>query len=199
MSTNRLDGKALVNVRAAHGLGAVVACLILGLSYQLLLDPLAQQAAEHERRAAELEESLRAAPKTRAENERMQAQVSEARARLERLLALVPETTREAEFLELLTESAHEAGVEIRDFRPGTARARDRYHQLEVQVAAEGDFQSFSRWLHQIGKLPRLTRTQNLTITSAPAGQGRQCVLTMTLAVFFGAKTDSTSKGSANG
>jgi len=181
-----------------HLAGAAVLCLVAGAGWMFVLAPLAEQASSLARHEAELREAIRAAPKTRADNERMLAQLAEAQAKLAALVARVPETAREAEFLEQLTEAARAAGVEIRDFRPGAVRDRQRCRELEVHLVAEGDFQSIGRWLHAIGNLPRLTRTHHLTVTGPPSNSNRGAV-SLTLAVLFGAKTGPQKKEASRG
>ena len=78
--------------------------------------------------------------------------------------------------------AAAQAGLQIRDYRPGVVATRPTHSQMEIQLSCQGTYRSLCEFLDRLAALPRLTRVEKMEITAAgPESQPT----TLSLIVYF--------------
>lgn len=165
-------------------LGCGLTFAVLAGAYMLALRPLRAESAESESRVAETVSFLNSSDTITSETRRLTLRLSELGQEMERILAGVPESSRESEFLGQLAELLRDSSLTLEEFRPGTVRESGQYRQLEVEVTGEGTYRDLCRFLDGLEKLPRLCRILRMEISSDDQSEARYPIR-MTLVIFF--------------
>ncbi len=103
-----------------NGLGALAAVAIVVTVQFLVFRPLDARLAACTRRTQQLERLLSMEEKSREEHARLGGELTAAREQATLVKDRIPDEPREAEFMAKVSELAGDAGVTIRDYRPGT-------------------------------------------------------------------------------
>ena len=169
--------------RSLHAAGLAVALLILGLGYAFVLRPLEADRAASAARKEDLGHSLADAANVRGEHRRLSAAAAEMERKVAELSGRVPQGPSEAEFLSELSVAAAQAGLKVRDYRPGVIRAQGTCSQLEIQLSCIGSYPGLCGFLERLAALPRLSRVVQLDVAAAP--DPGQYPASLSLVVFF--------------
>lgn len=151
----------------AVGLGVTFATVV-GV-YALVFHPLGQQTAEIESQAEAVEGLLAGAEQVQEEHRRLSQSVSAMESVAATIAQRIPAEPNEAEFLAQLTEAAAQAGLQIKDYRPGQLRTRPTHSQIEIQLSCAGPYAALCRFLERVSRLPRLARVVRMEISAAEA------------------------------
>lgn len=182
--TSKPDHRLVQLDRSLHAVGAVIACAILVGGLVLVRRSLAAERTSIDARIAEARQILDKEDALHTEHSHLEHRLSDLERRTGELLARIPETPREAEFLAQLSGLAGESQLAIRSYRPDSPVESERYQRLDIELVAEGTFTSLCRFLEGLESLPRLSRLTHLEVESASAEDGTYPV-TMTLRIFF--------------
>lgn len=163
------------------GVAFVAAASVAG--FVLLLQPLHASVGELGERQSLLQSTIEQSEGVRSRNEKLQQRLVDAELKLTDLRQRIPDRPGESDFLRQMTELAETAGIQIEDYRPGAVRERPRYHEMEVQLSARGEYKSICELLHKIGELPRLCRISRMSMT-APE-KSPLCSIQMTVTIYF--------------
>lgn len=178
----------------AAGFG--VALCAAATAYAAVYLPLDRVRAHQERAVRACEAFLSRGDAIRAEHQQLTERLAATESRMSSLLARIPETPREAEFLAELHELAGETELAIHDYRPGDVRPSEGCSELAVQVQAEGTYASLCRFLQGLERLERFCRLSELGIAVQPHDAARITVQ-MTLKIFCASRTDITNNQAA--
>lgn len=170
------------------GLGlhlAGLACIGLALAagFMLALQPLHASVSELSDRQSMLQSTIDQTNAVRKKNEKLLQRLSDAELKLTDLRKRIPDLPGEESFLGQMTELAAATGIQIDDYRPGTVREHARYHEMEVQLNAQGEYKSICQLLHRIGDLPRLCRISRMALTADEKSSA--CSIQLTIVIFF--------------
>lgn len=110
-------------------------------------------------------------------------------ARLESLLARIPTTPQESEFLAELTRLARESKLKISDFKPSEVKGSDSHAAVEIALRTEASYEGLCRFLDGLSSLPRLCHVKKLSLKAPDPSQATYPV-DMTLQIFFLSHSD---------
>ncbi len=159
----------------------------------------------------------RALKENRAKYERLQADVSKARAAVNRLPALEREVTevrrRFAEVSELLpdgkevaplltrvTVAGQESGVDFVLFEPQAPQDREFYMAYPTQVQVDGGYHEVGRFMAEVGNLSRIIQIKNLRMTANPSvedGNAERVVTASFIAEAYASKDNAPATAQA--
>ncbi len=168
-----------------HAAGAAIVLVVAAAGYGLVLRPLDQRIEACELRSGELEDRVNNADSLRAEQQQLAGRLAALEQETAALAKRVPDEPLEAEFLSQAAAAASQAGLKIRDYRPGVVSARETCSQMEIEFSCVGPYRSLCRFLDRLASLDRLWRITRAEVTAArPEG----CAMTATLVIYFGLK-----------
>lgn len=178
-----------------HAAGAGVTVLIASAAFALVFLPLERHRVGLDRTARACRAFLARGDAIRAEHEDLQRQQAATAAKMADLLKRIPEGPQEAEFLSELSSLAGETQFVIHDYRPGKVRTLDRHCELEVQLQAEGTYESLCCFLQGLERMERFCRLSDFGIVVRPESPIQNTVH-MTVQIFFAArKAPSANRG----
>jgi len=194
---NQIDPNHKLNVLGwlSHGLGLLLVAACVLLAEVIVYGPIDEHTAACIRQTAELQKVLRDEDTVRAEHARLTKELTAALQRAATLQARLPDEPREVDFLAQAAGAAGDVGLQIRDYRPGTATSRQSYSVMQVELICTGDYASICNFLHRLSKLPRHTTVADLQVD---ATEGRpQYSATISVTLYFAATgcQDANSKG----
>lgn len=178
---------------ALHGGGVAAIVATLGLAWWFVYRPLEAARGEASLRCQEIALLLGSADRLHAEKVALERSSREAREQEERLLARVPNEAHEAEFLRQISGLAKDAGLVLRDYRPGQAREQAKCSAMEIALTCAGPYEALCRFLDGIEKLPRLVNVSRLEVDGSPSDGGYAAK--MTLMIYFAADAKPTAGG----
>ncbi|MFG0335107.1 MAG: type 4a pilus biogenesis protein PilO [Maioricimonas sp. JB049] len=182
---SRLTDTRLVQLdRSLHAIGIAVACVILIGGLLFVRRSLAAERTSLDTRITEAENVLSKAESVRTGHAQLKRRLEKLQQRTGELMARIPDTAREAEFLAQLSGLAGESHLSIRSYRPDSPVATERYQHLDIELAAAGTFESLCQFLEGLESLPRLCRLNRLEIESG-SGEDGAYPITMKLRIFF--------------
>ena len=173
-----------------HAIGATIAAAILmsGLvGYQLLrfrYETLQQdyQAAVRLRTQAEA---------IAADDQQTQAMLVQARAHQQQVHQRVPTLPNEIAFLDQLSAAAQQAGLQIRDYRPGSHSEHPTHHEVELILRAEGSYESLCQFAASLNSLSRMCRIAHLSLSAPPQGK-TDMTIELRITLVHGLKAQAT-------
>ena len=142
-----------------------------------------------ERKVSSLSTFLRTGGEIHADNRELNRELASVESRLADLMARIPDARDESVFLAQIAELAAQHQLVIRNYRPGIVHEKEKHREMEISVSANGDYQSWCRFLDGLESLPRLCRVTNLNI-SAP-DESTTYPIEMTLRIYFAPKSAS--------
>ena len=167
-----------------HAVGFSLTACGLFASWFFIYEPSQAELSMHDQRTAVQSDFLDREKQIRSDNEALQQELAETERLLVNLLARIPESPEEADFLAQLARIAKESKFEIRDYKPGKVVEKDSYKEMEIQLSAEADYPGICRFFDKLDTLPRLHRISNLTI-EATGGAGEFQPVHITLKIYF--------------
>lgn len=132
----------------------------------------------------ETSEFLKRAGEVRRKQAEVTRQVVQAGRINEAALARVPKFALESEFLRDVSQAAAEAGLTLRDYRPGRVAELDRCSTMELQLRAEGTYDSLCRFVAALPNLPRVCKVAQFSVTGPGEARGL-CGLDLQLELVF--------------
>lgn len=149
---------------------------------------------------------------TRQKYERVQADVTKARAAVERLpelerevaaiherweevSELLPSSKEVAGFLTRLTVAGQESGVDFKLVEPQPAVDHEFYLAYPTRVEVDGGFHAVGRFLAEVGNAARIVQVRNLRLAAADGGgEGERVVTASFVAEAYASKDDVTGQ-----
>ncbi len=178
---------------ALHGLGLFIALAGVILGRRVLLDPIDRMASQCAERIDYLQARLTEEDHLRAEHQRLKAEVDRARRESAALKQRIPDEPCEAEFLAELARLAGDAGLQIRDYRPGAATAWPSYSTLTVDLSGNGPYRSICALLDSLARLPRHCTVRQLEINADK--RTADCRLELSVELYFDVRGTTAEPG----
>jgi Tfp pilus assembly protein PilO len=100
----------------------------------------------------------------------------------------IPEHAGENEFLQFLSHSAKESGLEIGDYQPQGIAQKETHSELRIRVKCHGKFVALCGLLGQLQQQQRLIAIESLSVDSDLGSD--EHAADMTLVLFFGLKAE---------
>lgn len=145
---------------------------------------LSREWSDIHRRSSAAQAYLSTAHRIREHHAEALRQLRQEEVRLELLLARIPTTPQESEFLAELTRLARDARLKISDFKPAETKGADSHAAVEIALKTEASYESLCRFLDGLSSLPRLCHVKRLSLRAPDASQSTYPV-DMTLQIFF--------------
>ncbi len=174
-----------------HYTGLLAAVVCGTLAYSLAYAPTNKSMQDTSALIDELRQSVQNAPVIRREHARASRQLKSVTERLEQLRSRVPEDAEAGEFLRQVTQIAAEQHVAISDFQPERIADKDGYMEMEVTLTGKGDYRAICSFFDQLGKLPRLSKVKNLTLSTGNTPD--EYPMKATLVIYFGLEGADTA------
>ena len=180
--------------RAVNSVAALVtgACMILCVFY--LLQPLNAETQTLRQQEAQVNSFFEKRFEVAETAEQLREQRTGYERRLETLLAGVPNSPQDSQFLGQIGKLARDSQFVLQQFRPGAIEKLGEYQQLTIEVTAQGTYTSICKFFAGLPSLPRLCRVTALNI-HADAESGVFPV-SLTLVIFYA--PEDNSAGVAN-
>ncbi len=118
------------------------------------------------------------------ENRAQQAAAEKQRKEMEILLSRIPREAREVDFLELLSRTAEQTGVELRNFQPLAGQSGEHIGTSQVRISGSGGYGNLVEFLNRIRQLPRMNRVAQLELGVVDSSRN-VCSIELTLDLFF--------------
>lgn len=158
---------------------------MLGLAYTVALRPLMADSADHEQKLKSTQAFLKDTAGIAARTRETISKAAELDQEMTRILAGVPDTPQESEFLRQVAGLAQGTSLAFDEFRPGSTTVVGKYRQTEISLRGTGTYQDICRFLAGLESLPRLCRVQRLQIQTADDQKESLYPVSMTLVIFF--------------
>jgi Tfp pilus assembly protein PilO len=172
-----------------HGGGLLLTLISVAGAGMTAYGLLSREWSEIHRRTLQARAYLKTAPKIREDHAAALKQIRQEELRLESLLARIPTTPQESEFLAELTRLAREAKLRITDFKPSEVSGSESHAAVEIALRTEASYEGLCRFLDGLSSLPRLCHVKRLSLKAPDAAQTTYPV-DMTLQIFFLSSND---------
>jgi Tfp pilus assembly protein PilO len=170
--------------RLLHYVGMLVAVVCGTVGYALAYAPTTKSIEDTNALLDELRQSVQNAPVIRREHDRASRYLEKVTQRLAALRRRVPAEAEAGDFLRQVTEIAARQHVTISNFQPGKTTQRNGYAEMEVTLSGKGSFENICSFFDGLGKLPRLSKVETLTISAGDTP--REYPMKATLLIYFG-------------
>jgi Tfp pilus assembly protein PilO len=145
---------------------------------------LSREWSDIRRRTDSAKNYLATAPEIRNHHTEAVKRKRQEEVRLESLMARIPTTPQESEFLAELTRLARDAKLKISDFKPAEVKGSDSHAAVEIVLKTEASYEGLCRFLDGLSGLPRLCHVKKLSLKAPDPSQSTYPV-DMTLQIFF--------------
>jgi Tfp pilus assembly protein PilO len=163
------------------GLLATVACATAG--YSLLHAPTIEAVSETSVRIEEVLLSVQNAPIIREQHKKVSKTLEDVTTRIAEVQRRVPREADAGAFLKEVTQIAAAEMLVIKDFQPGQPELKNGYAEMAVTLKGQGSFAGICTFVDQLGKLKRLSKVKDLTVSAAEGATDYP--MTATLLIYF--------------
>jgi Tfp pilus assembly protein PilO len=177
-----------------HATGLGVTVLVAAAAFALIYVPLERHRVALDRTARARRAFLARGDAIRIEHEELKSQQAATETRMAGLLKRIPVAPQEAEFLAELSSLAGETEFVIHEYRPGKVLEVDRHCELEVQLHAEGTYESLCCFLQGLERMERFCRLSDFGVSLRPESPMHNTVH-LTLQIFFAARSQAANVG----
>jgi Tfp pilus assembly protein PilO len=178
--------------RVLHYTGVLATVISMTGSYSLVHVPLIRQAEQTQERIQELSLSVQNTPAIREQHQKVSERLTTVKARIDTVRERVPPGMDAAGFLDEVSRIAAEANLSIKEYSNAKPASSPGYTQMEVNLSGRGSYASICAFIDELSKLKRLSKIQNLTLTTT--GSATDYPISATLIIYFGLHgTDDTS------
>ena len=155
----------------------VVAGLVIGLTvtawyflYQPMTDENARAAVEV-KKVQDQNELLRAFEPKLAD---MNRQIASLREQLAEMRKIVPDEKLADQFIEMMQDTAQQAGIEIRRYSARNVATREFYTEAPYEMELDGPYYAMLNFFDRVGKLERIVNVGGLKVAtrSSPGAAG---------------------------
>lgn len=172
----------------AAGLGVTVAILFVAIA--LVIRPIGDESRRVAEKIQATTDYVQRNPELTARHEHLKRTLADRRNRRAELMARIPDSARESEFLTQLAQLARSTGMAISRYNPGESVEEGSHASLGIELKAQASYASICSFLAGLEHLPRLCRVTELSIAAA-APDDEQYQVGMTLQVFFTATSEA--------
>jgi Tfp pilus assembly protein PilO len=151
--------------RMLHYGGLLMAVVCATIGYSLLHAPTVQAIADISAQIDEVQLSVRNAPLIHEQHQNVSEMLAQVEEQIAALEGRVPQDVDAGGFLTEVSRIAAEESFAIKNFQPEKPAIRDGYTELEVTLKGEGSFASVCTFAERLGKLTRLSKMKDLTVT----------------------------------
>lgn len=176
--------------RMLHYGGLLVTVLCAAVSYSLLHAPTARALADISAQIDEQQLSARNAPLIHEQHHKVSDMLAQVEKQIVALEGRVPQDVDAGGFLREVSRIAVEESFAIKNFQPEKPAIRDGYTELEVSLKGQGSFASVCAFVERLGKLTRLSRMKDLTVTGGE--NVTDYPVTATLIIYCGLRGKET-------
>ena len=169
--------------RMLHYGGLLLAVVCASVGYSMLHAPTVQAISDITGEVDELILSVRNAPLIQEHHQKVSKTLAKVEEHIAALEVRVPQDAEAGEFLTQVTKIATEESFAIKNFKPEKQVNRDGYTEMEVTLKGQGSFASICTFADRLGKLTRLSKVKDLTLTGGE--NGTVYPVTATLVIYF--------------
>jgi len=180
---NVIDDETRRFGRMLHYAGVLATVVSAAAGYSLVHAPTLHAVAERFARIEELTLSLQNAPVVRQQHRKVSEKLREVTTRIADVQRRVPPDANAGEFLKELTQLASAEQLAIKNFYPEKPQNKSGYAEMEVTLHGAGSFASICSFVDRLGKLKRLSKVKNLTLSAPDTSDDYP--MTATLVIYF--------------
>lgn len=169
--------------RLLHYAGLLVTVLCGTVGYSVVHVPMTQQITDTVVRIDEVLLSAQNAPLIREQHKKVSDTLREVTAQIAEVRGRVPREAEAGAFLKEVAQAAHAEQVTIKDFQPEKPAVRKGYAQMQVTLKGEGSFASICSFFDRLGKLTRLSKVDDLTLSAGD--HAADYPISATLVIYF--------------
>ncbi len=104
---------------------------------------------------------------------------------LKRVLAQLPDKKEIPTLLSKISDKAHDAGLEVRLFKPQAEAKKDFYSSVPVEIEVGGTFHEVATFFDEVGRLDRIVNLDNIAVTEPVVSEDDVTVKTSVIATAF--------------
>ncbi len=105
--------------------------------------------------------------------------------KLNDLLTILPTTPETGELLKWVKNLTDQSNLDLKQFNPGSLRAREFYHEFPIMMEIEGDYHDLGVFFDRISKYSRIINVSGVNISaSRKAGHSIGSTFTATTFVY---------------
>ncbi len=187
-----LDAQSRRFARILHYTGVLLLVVCVTVSYSLLHAPIIRDTERTIDKIDELSLSIENSAAIHEQHVKISERLAAVKAKIAKVVERVPDEAASGQFLEEVSRIASEENLTIKSFEPGKAQEKTGYTQLEVTLAGKGTYQSICTFLDRLSGIARLSKLQNLTLSST--GNSPEYPMNATLIIYFGLGGNDTKK-----
>ncbi|MEX2317156.1 MAG: type 4a pilus biogenesis protein PilO [Pirellulales bacterium] len=178
-----LDAQTRRFARILHYTGVLLLVASVTGSYSLLHAPIIRETEKTVEKIEELSLSVENAVAIHDQHQKVSERLAAIKQQIATVQRRVPNEADSGKFLEEVSRIAGEEKLTIKNFEPGKATEKSGYSQMEVTLSARGSYRSICTFLDRLSSLTRLSKLQNLTLTTT--GNATEYPMTATLVIYF--------------
>jgi Tfp pilus assembly protein PilO len=187
-----LDAETRRFARILHYTGLLVLVACVTCSYSLLHAPIIHDTEKTIEKIEELSLSVENAAAIHEQHQKISERLATVKNQIATMKQRVPSEADSGKFLEEVSRIASEEKLTIKNFEPGKAMEKNGYAELEVSLSARGTYTSICTFLDRLSNMTRLSKLQNLTLTSA--GSATEYPMSATLIIYFGLRAKDAKR-----
>ena len=176
--------------RMLHYAGVLATVLSVWAGYKYIHAPTVESINATSAQIDELMLSVQNATIIREQHRIVSAKLHEVTTQIANLQQRVPTNDDSGEFLNQLSQLAHDEQVSITAFNPEKPEPRAGYTEMYVTLKGTGSFRSICMFVDKLSKLPRLSKVKDFTL-SADEGS-TEYPLSATPLIYFGPRRNQT-------
>lgn len=169
------------------GSGVLITAALLIAAWLLAFRPLHSESRDLTNRQGQLKRFLQTRDALRSSQQKSEHELQAHRQEVDELLARIPRDSREADFLDLLSETATDTGITLHNFRPLASQPGTDIGRTQIQLSGSGPFVSLLQFLDQLRTGSRMNRVSRLELGVADADRSG-CTVELTIDLFFNAQ-----------
>ena len=189
-SLHELSPKAQVTVFA------VLALLVVGAAWQVLIGPQISETATRRTKLAALDTEVKGAQAVANRLPTLEKEVRTLEASLRETEAVIPEEKDPQDVLRSLHALASESLLDISSFTPRAIVAKAQYTEWPIELGLEGSYHDLGRFFDRIASMSRLISVSDLEIKTKTKGNGRGSITASCVATTFVFQKDPISTAS---
>lgn len=153
---------------------ALVALVILFLSWQLFISGRAEELESLERREAELRADFEMKQGQAANLGALKQQLVQMEAQLQQMLRQLPSKNEMPDLIVDISQTALATGITNELFQPGPEQPKDFYAEKPIELRMVGSYHQFGAFVSGVASLPRVVIMTMHDISLKPRGAGEQ-------------------------
>lgn len=154
-------------------IGAVVAAVVLGVTWYYFISPMSQQLAAQEAELQRLQRELAEGQAAAANLPRFREEVRALELELDKLLRILPARRNTQDLIRRIRLLVERGDFDLKSFEPGNPTERDFYAEWPIKISLDGTYHNLALFFDRISRFSRIINIEDLQVKALrnPTGQ----------------------------